>query len=361
MLCALTGSSGEAVTVRTLFLAGLSLLGVVGAALLAWSLLHVVLIVLTAVVLGEGLRPAVEGPCRRGMPYAASIAAVYLALAAIGVSVLALLTEPIAGQAGAVVAALPSYQHAVRTNVDLLLTSVHIDAGTSSQVVGGLVGELSRVAMTVVAAGGRLVAAVSDVTAVVLLSVTWLAVRPDLHRWLLDLVPHDRRAEVQQVVDAVSATFAGYVRGVCVNMVAIGMLAWLACWLLGLPVPVLLGIVAGACELIPLLGPFLGAVPAVALGFTVSAWYPLAVAAAFLVIQQVESNVLTPLVMRRQVGLRPFPLLVSLLVGGSLAGLWGAVVAVPVGSALRVVVLRVVAPAVRARAKRPPRRRESAG
>ena len=339
---------------RTLFLAGLALLAVVAGAVLAWHLLHVVLLVLTAVVLGEGLRPAVERPCRRGMPYAASIAAVYLALVAVGLSILALLMQPIAGQAGAVAIALPTYQGAVQANLNQLLATLHLGSQASSQVVDGLVGGLNRVSLTILEAGGRLVTAISDVVAVLILSVTWLAVRPDLRRWAANLVPHDRRALSTEVVDAVGAAFAGYVRGVCVNMVAIGALAWLACWVLGLPVPVLLGIAAGLCELIPLLGPFLGAVPAVALGFTVGPWYPLVVAAAFLVIQQVESNVLTPLVMRRQVGLRPFPLIISLLVGGSLAGIWGALVAVPVGSAVQVVVLRVVAPAMRARTGRRP-------
>jgi predicted PurR-regulated permease PerM len=111
----------------------------------------------------------------------------------------------------------------------------------------------------------------------------------------------------------------------------------------------LLGVFAGLCELIPLLGPFLGAVPAVLLGFTVGPAYPLVVAAVFLVLQQLESNVLTPVVMKRQTGLRPFSVLLALIVGAALAGIWGALVAVPVWSALQIIVVRVVAPALRSR------------
>jgi predicted PurR-regulated permease PerM len=344
MLARLTG---PVVTVRTLVLAGLALLGIAGGVLVAWSLLHVVLLVLTAVVLGEGLRPAVERPCRRGMPYPLAIAAVYLALVAVSLSVMTLLTRPIADQAGAVVAALPDYESSGRTNISHVLVTLHVDSQAASQVVGALVGEGSRLALTVLEMSGGLVGTISDALMVVVLSVAWLAVRPDLRAWVLELVPPGRRALAMDVLGAVSAAFAGYVRGVCVNMVAIGLLAGVACWLLGLPVPILLGVAAGLCELLPMLGPFLGAVPAVALGFTISAWYPLAVAGVFLVIQQVESNVLTPVVMRRQVGLRPFPILIALLIGGSMAGIWGALVAVPVGSAVQVLVLRVLAPAIR--------------
>ena len=84
-------STGPVVTIRTLVLAGLALLAVVAGVLMAWSLLHVVLLVLTAVVLGEGLRPAIDRSCRRGMPYGLSIAVVYLALIAVLLAILAVL------------------------------------------------------------------------------------------------------------------------------------------------------------------------------------------------------------------------------------------------------------------------------
>jgi predicted PurR-regulated permease PerM len=338
--------------VRTLFLAGVALLATVAGALLAWHLLNVVLVVLTAVVLGEGLRPEVDWLHERGLPYGLSIALVYVVLIGVTLGILVLLTRPIAAQAGSVIAALPSYEQTVRANVAQLLTALHIDSGVLNQLVGAVLGQAGQVTLTVLQVGSGLLSVVSDLLTVLLLSITWLGVSPDLRKWLLTLVPEARRSFASGLIGAIGAGFAGYVRGVGVNMLAIGLLAWIAASLLGLPVPVLLGITAGLCELIPMLGPFLGAVPAVALGFTVSAWYPLVVAGAFLVIQQVESNVLTPVVMKRQVGLRPFPLLVALLVGGSLAGIWGALVAVPIGSAVQVVVVRVVAPAIRAREQR---------
>jgi predicted PurR-regulated permease PerM len=73
------------------------------------------------------------------------------------------------------------------------------------------------------------------------------------------------------------------------------------------------------------------------------------VAAAYLALQQVESNVLMPVVMRHAVGLRAFALLLALLIGSALAGIWGALVAVPVASAIQAVLVHVVAPAIQAR------------
>jgi predicted PurR-regulated permease PerM len=173
MLARLTG---PVVTVRTLVLAGLALLGIAGGVLVAWSLLHVVLLVLTAVVLGEGLRPAVERPCRRGMPYPVAIAVVYLALVAVSLSVMTLLMRPIAEQAGAVMAALPDYESSGRSNIGHVLAALHVDSQAASQAGGTLVGEGSRLAVTVVEMSGGLVGTISDTLMVVVLSVAWLAV-----------------------------------------------------------------------------------------------------------------------------------------------------------------------------------------
>jgi len=135
-------------------------------------------------------------------------------------------------------------------------------------------------------------------------------------------------------------------RGVVINMVVIGVMAGIAVTLLGLPSPVLLGIFAGILEAIPIFGPFIGAAPAVLLGFTVGPLYALLVAGVFLVIQQVESNTLVPVVMNRVVALPPLAVVLALLVGGALQGVAGALLAVPVAAALQVLIVRVVVPTI---------------
>src|SRR5262249_9489155 len=100
----------EPVSVRTLFLAGVALMAAVEAGVLAWQLLHVVLLVPTAVVIGEGLRAEVDWLHERGVPYGLSVAAVYVVLIGVTLGILVVLTRPIAGQAGSVVSALPGYE-----------------------------------------------------------------------------------------------------------------------------------------------------------------------------------------------------------------------------------------------------------
>jgi len=108
-------------------------------------------------------------------------------------------------------------------------------------------------------------------------------------------------------------------------------------------------VLAGLTEMIPIVGPVVGAVPAILLGFTISPYFPLVVALVYLAIQQVEAHTLVPLVMRHSVGLPALAVVVALAAGGALAGVGGAIVAVPVAFALQVVIVRVIGPAIRAR------------
>lgn len=333
------------VTVRTLFLAGLALLAVVVAGLVLWHVRHVVLVVLTAIILAEGLRPAVNVLNRRRMPFALSIGAIYMSLVVVVLGLVAVLTGPVVSG----ITSLSSYEPILVAEVNQLLDMFHMSGQQLAALATTLLSAAGGLALSLVRVGGGVVGFVGDLVSILILSITWMAASRDLGNFIVGLFPARRRAAVSELIAAVGHAFAGYVRGVTVNILAIGGLAMLACWFLGLPAPVLLGVFAGLCELIPLLGPFLGAVPAMLLAFSIGPLYPLVVAGAFLALQQLESNVLTPVVMQHEVGLRPFLVIMALLLGAALAGIWGALVAVPIASAIQIVVVRVVAPAIRAR------------
>jgi predicted PurR-regulated permease PerM len=332
----------QPVTVRTLVLAGTAVLGVALAVWLVWHLFNQFLLVLTAIILAEGLRPVAAMVRRLGLPFWLGIGAAYGGLIlAIGLLV-AVLSGPVIQE----VALLPTYSAQIINTINSSVSAFNLTGDRLSQLVGTLLGAVGGFAGGVLQLGGGIAGLLGDLVSIFLLSVTWMAASGDLRAFVLSLFSPRRRELVGALTTEASRAFAGYVRGVVINMIAIGTLATLACWALRLPGPLVLGVFAGLCELIPLLGPFLGAVPAILLGFTISPAYPLIVAVVFLALQQLESNVLTPVVMKRQTGLRPFLVLLALIVGAALAGVWGALVAVPVGSALQIVVVRVVAPAL---------------
>jgi predicted PurR-regulated permease PerM len=117
----------------------------------------------------------------------------------------------------------------------------------------------------------------------------------------------------------------------------IGVTATIGLWLIGVPFFFVLGLVCAIGELIPMVGPILSAVPAVAVALTVSPGTALITALFFLAQQQFENHVLVPKVMEHQVGVSSVTVIIALLIGGTLLGIPGALLAVPTAAALQVV------------------------
>ena len=331
----------EALSTAALVRAALAVLAVVAAVLVLIRLSELVFVFVIAVVLSEGLRPAVDLLQRRGVHRELARAVVYVVLIGVIAASIALLSRPVVGQARAVFASLPTYQGQVQQALDQL----SLETSVSSAVSDGAA-TLARTAFTFATGLAR---GLVDAVIVLLLSFLWISAGPRLGAFLHGLIPPESRELAPQMWSQIAGGFAGYVRGVAVNMVVIGVLSGVAAWLLGLPAPALLGVLAGITEMIPLVGPIIGAIPAVLLGFTISPYYPLIVAAVYLVIQQVEAHTLVPLVMRQAVGLPPLVIVLALATGAAVGGVGGALVAVPIAFATQVIIVRAVAPAVRRR------------
>jgi predicted PurR-regulated permease PerM len=124
-------------------------------------------------------------------------------------------------------------------------------------------------------------------------------------------------------------------------MLTIGVATGVAYSLIGLPAALLLALIAAITEAIPIVGPLIGAVPAVLIATTISPETVLLTVGIYVVLQLIEGNVLVPIIMRNSVGLSPFLVLVSLLLGGAVAGVLGAIVAVPVVAGITVVLGRL--------------------
>jgi predicted PurR-regulated permease PerM len=322
---------------------GALLLGLVGAALLLIRLQELVIVLAIGIVLGEGLWPAIDSLRRKGIPIGVAAGLVYGGLFAALVVVLVLMARPLVAEARLALQDLPLYQLQFQRNFGQLLNRLSIDSDVAPQVGASLEG-IVRAALSLVVMVGR---GVIDAVAAGLISLFWIFTRQPAGRFASSLLAPAQRPRAAELWAEIARGLAGYVRGVAINMVVIGVVTGIAAALLGLPAPALLGLVAGLTEMVPIVGPVLGATPAVLLGFTVSPYHPILVALVYLVIQQLEAHTLVPLVMRHSVGLPALVVVVALATGAALGGVGGAIVAVPVAVAGRVIVLRVVAPWIR--------------
>jgi len=165
-----------------------------------------------------------------------------------------------------------------------------------------------------------------------LLSLEAPVVRRDLRR----IVPSDYRSDFDQIWRRVRKMLYAYVRGQLIIAGLIGIFCGLACAVFGLPDPVALGLIAGITALIPYLGPFIGAVPAVLVGLSQSPAQAVVILIAYIVISNFFLNSIFPKVMGDAVRLPPILVIVALIAGFSWGGVLGMFVAVPVAATLRI-------------------------
>lgn len=171
----------------------------------------------------------------------------------------------------------------------------------------------------------------------------WLVEHARLQRFALAFLPAARRGGAREAWNEIENRLGMWVRGQLTLMTSIGVATGVAYTVIGLPSALLLALIAALMEVIPIVGPLLGAVPAVLVASTQSPELALVVAGVYVLIQFVEANVLVPLVMRNTIGLSPFLVLVSLLIGAAAGGIVGALFAVPITAAAVVVLERVQA------------------
>lgn len=150
-------------------------------------------------------------------------------------------------------------------------------------------------------------------------------------------LPAKFRGDITGLFKQINQVVVSFIRGYFLVAAIVSVLTAIAMALLGVDFALMLGLIAGVTELIPYFGPVIGAVPAIGIALLQSKWLALKVAVVFVIIHQLEGNIISPKIMSDKVGLHPLLVIFSLLAGGELYGLLGMVLAVPFAAVLRVV------------------------
>jgi predicted PurR-regulated permease PerM len=150
------------------------------------------------------------------------------------------------------------------------------------------------------------------------------------------IVPQHRHAHAARMIDKIQHKIGMWLIGQLILSSIVFLVSWLGLYLLGVKYAMVLAILAGFCELIPYVGPFIAAIPAVFFAFVQNPPLAIAVAVLYLLIQKTEGYVLVPKIMQKTVGVSPVFILVAILIGLKLAGIYGVFLAVPVVAGITV-------------------------
>lgn len=330
----------------------LTALVVIGLARLLITVFDILIGLLVAAILATGVAPLASNLeqarwGRRGWHLSRTwaILVVFLLVLALILMVTALIVTPLVIEAQQFLANLPQNLQRLEA-LGLEWKARYPWLPDFTDFVRRLPGELNRLARYFGPAAGvaaRVFGGLATIVTVLFLAFYMLVEGPKVKTGFLALFPRAQRARVADVLEQIGAKFGGWIRGQLLLGAIIGAAAGIGMTAIDMPFALLLAIVAGITELIPMIGPILGALPAVFLALFQPMWKLLFVIGWYALIQQAESNLVVPRVMRASVGLSPLLTIIALIMGAKLLGAVGALLAVPVAAALQVVVSELVA------------------
>jgi predicted PurR-regulated permease PerM len=293
-----------------------------------------------------GLDPAVTWLARHRIPRAVAVILVLAVALGAVVAFLAFAVPVVVTQATGLANNLPRYLRSIEdphSSIGKLVTKYHLVAKLQTALNGS--GTSSVLAGGALKIGEKVFSVVYSTLIVLVLTIYLLADLPRVKRGIYRIAPRSRRPRMVLLTDEILARVGGYVLGnLAISLIsAAGTTAWAV--IFGIPYPLLLGVMVGLLDLIPIVGSTVGGV-IVALVALASAGLPVAIAtvAFYLLYRVVEDYVLTPRIMNRTIQVPGLVTVIAVLLGGAILGLVGALVAIPVAAGVQLLLKELASP-----------------
>ena len=301
------------VTPRTI----LMLLGILAS---AWFLIYIheiIFLLFIAFIISSAVAPMVHMLIRSNIPRSISILLTYITIIACLVVISTFIVPPLVTQSLRLINNLPEY-------FAVISPYIKVDFNT-------IVGQVGPLGQNVVRLVAGIFTNIVGIFTVFVFSFYFTLERNKLGPVIETLFGSSRQKKIIQIVDKIEEQMGAWVRGQLLLMVIIGLTAYLGLTILGVNYALPLAIIAGVLEAVPIIGPNVSAIPAILVALNSSPTWLLAAAVAgfYFVIQQLENNLIVPTVMKKTVGIPPLISLLSLLIGGRIAGVLGAILAIP--------------------------------
>lgn len=324
---------------RTIEISSGTILRTIFILLLLWFLYlvrDIILLLFIAIIIVAAIDPIVDRLQRKKIPRALSVVALYILLLSLFGFVVSLLVPPLTAEIEGLSQSFPqliekfskyfqsirefAVTHNLERNIaDFFATVANRVSQTGANIFTG----------TITFLGGIL-------EFLVILSIAFYMTVQEkgLKKFFAALLPDDHKDYVVNLVDRIEYKMGRWLQGQILLMILVFGLDYLGLLAIGAPYALILALTAGILEIIPYVGPIISAIIATAVSLLHGPVTGLLVLILFVAVQQLEGYVLTPLVMRRAVGLNPVVVIIALLVGAKLAGMIGIIVAVPVATAI---------------------------
>lgn len=290
----------------------------------------ILLMLFVAIILMAALNPAVDRLQKLRIPRSVAILIVYLLLWGLIGGLVASIIPPLVDQTSSLIQLLPQ----AINRVEFFNSNHEIITGQVLTRIGTLPENLLKITFGIFS---------NVLTVLTTLVITFYLIleRRNLNKYISILLGKKAPTRGEKVISEIERRLGGWVRGELVLMFAVGLMTYAGLALLGVDIALPLALIAGLLEIIPNIGPIVSAIPAVLVALTIHPITALATVSLYFLVQILENNFLVPKVMQKAVGVNPLIIILGLLMGWEVAGVAGAVLAIPLIIVIQTIGLEV--------------------
>jgi len=308
---------------------------------LVYLVRDVLALLFVAVIFSAAVDPWVDWLQKHKVHRAVSILMIYAISLAVFSLVVVMMIPPVTQQIGQIVNNFPTYYEKISTG----LNSLHHQAVNNNLQAdnASIVATLKSLSLTLAQTTRSVFVTITGIFGglfsllVVLVIIFYITVEENsLKKFIKQITPLRHQAYTMRLIERMQVKIGLWLRGQLLLSLIIGVATYIGLTILGVKYALLLAIIAGSLEIVPYLGPWLSAIPAVIVAFSDSLTKVIFVAALYLFIQQSENNLIVPKLMNKVVGLNPIVVIMAILIGAKLGGIIGALLGVPVAAAISV-------------------------
>ena len=297
--------------------------------------LDVLALLFISIIVASALTPWVDWWQRYRIPRSVGVIIIYVVVFFVISAMIFLLIPPLVEQIRALAINLPNIYGRAVLGLQQLQNGVDIDtAATLQSALDNLGSSLAKATTSIFTALNSIFGGLIQLMVVLVISFYLIVQENGLKKFLRSVTPAKYQPYLMQLINRIK--IGQWFRAQLLLMLVIFALTYLGLWALGMNYVLVLALWAGLTEIIPYIGPIIGAVPAIFLAFTVSPTMGFLVLLLYVVIQQLENNILVPTIMRKAVGLNPIVSILVILVGAKIFGIIGAVLSIPVATVVAV-------------------------
>jgi len=298
----------------------------------------VVVVIFASFLLAAAFNPLVDWLKSHKIPRTLGVLIIYTILLSVITCAVILIAPPIAKEVTQLAYNLPDYYQKTTQSVGHWVTN--LDQSKQQSLTDGLSSlssSLPKTLTNILAWLGGFFGGIFSIILVLVLTFYFVVEEQATKKFIQSISPVRYHDYLIDIMGKIETKLGYWLRGQLLLSLVIFALTFLGLSLLNVPYALVLAFIAGILEIVPTIGPIMSAVPALFFGFLISPWLGFAVIILYIVVQQVENNLLVPKIMSKSVGLNALVVIIAVLVGAKIAGIFGALFAVPVATAASVV------------------------